>query len=222
MPTSPVMAGGRERANAGTVSTPASELGRPHDVATFGYADPPYLGQSKRHYGKHKDYAGEVDHAALIKRLCANYDGWALSLSEKSLPVILPLCPGGIVIGAWFKPIAPPLGDHFRYSWEPILVSPVRRYGPGYVPHALIESPPMFTFRAKPAAHVIGEKPEAFAHWVFALAGLTRDDEMTDLFPGSGAVGRAWETYRPGPTVGDGYAGRNLSVVQGSLFEDAS
>jgi len=190
-------------------------------VSTFALADPPYVGQAKRHYGKHPDYAGEVDHPALIARLCEEYDGWALCLSEKSLPWILPLCPEGVITGAWFKPIAPPLGDHFRYNWEPVIVSPVRRYGPGYVPHALIESPPMFTFRDKPAGHVIGEKPEAFAHWVFTLAGLTRDDMLDDLFPGSGAIGRAWSTYRPGPTVGDGYAGRHLSAVaQGSLFDE--
>ena len=188
-------------------------------VSTFAFADPPYIGQAKRHYGKHRDYAGEVDHAALITRLCAEYDGWTLCLSEKSLPAILPLCPAGIITGAWFKPIAPPLGDHFRYNWEPVIVSPVRRYGPGYVPHALIESPPMFTFRDKPASHVIGEKPEAFCHWVFALAGLTRDDLLDDLFPGSGAITRAWATYHPGATVGDGYAGRHLSAAQGCLFD---
>ena len=28
----------------------------------FAYADPPYVGQSKRHYRTHADYAGEVDH----------------------------------------------------------------------------------------------------------------------------------------------------------------
>ena len=38
---------------------------------------------------------------------------------------------------------------------------------------------------------------------------------MTDLFPGSGAVGRAWLTYRPGPTVPDGYAPR----PQDALFD---
>ena len=188
-------------------------------MTRFAFADPPYVGQAKKHYGKHRDYAGEVDHPALIAKMAAEYDGWALCLSEKSLPAILPLCPPGVITGAWFKPIAPPLGDHFRYNWEPVIVSPVRRYGPGYVPHALIESPPMFTFRDKPAGHVIGEKPEAFAHWVFALAGLSRDDALDDLFPGSGAITRAWATYRPGATVGDGYARRRLSAAQPSLFD---
>jgi hypothetical protein len=170
----------------------------------FAYADPPYLGCAHRHYRDHPDYGGEVDHAELISHL-EGYDGWALSLSVKSLPAILALCPPAVLVHAWFKPIAPPLGDHRRYNWEPVIIKPVRRYGPGYVPTALIESPPQFTFRAKPAAHVIGEKPEAFARWVFAAAGLTADDQMHDLFPGSGAIGRAWDSYRSGPTISDGY-----------------
>lgn len=172
----------------------------------FAYADPPYMGQAKKHYGKHADYAGEVDHAALIARMETDFSGWALSLSMKSLATIIRLCPTDVSVLAWFKPIAPPLGDHRRYNWEPVILRPMRRYGPGYVPTATIASPPQFTFREKPASHVIGEKPEAFAHWVFAAAGMTKEDELHDLFPGSGAITRAWETYTPGPTVSDGYA----------------
>ena len=173
--------------------------------ASFAYADPPYLNQAKRHYGNHPDFAGEVDHAELIGRLSA-YDGWALSLSAKSLPEILPFCPRDVLVLGWFKPISPPLGDHRRYNWEPVILRPVRPYGPGYVPTALIASPPQFTFREKPASHVIGEKPASFAHWVFASAGITRDDKLDDLYPGSGAITRAWATYGPGQTVSDGYA----------------
>lgn len=176
----------------------------------FAYADPPYIGQAKKHYGKHADYAGEVDHAELIERL-GTYDGWALSLSVKSLPTILAMCPADVLVHAWFKPIAPPLGDHRRYNWEPVIVRPLRRYEPGYVPMAVVASPPQFTFRAKPTSHVIGEKPEAFAHWVFASAGAVLTDELHDLYPGSGAIGRAWESYNPGPTVADGYAASKVA-----------
>jgi len=55
----------------------------------FAYADPPYMGQAKKHYS-HDPNCAEVDHAALIERLNA-YDGWALSLSTPSLKHILPL-----------------------------------------------------------------------------------------------------------------------------------
>lgn len=163
----------------------------------FAFADPPYPGQAKKHYGTHPDYAGEVDHRALVEQL-ATYDGWALSTAMKSFVSVAKLLPDDILTLAWIKPIAPPMGDHRHYSWEPVFLRPVRRPGPGYVKSHLILSPPMFTFRPKPDSHVIGEKPEGFAHWVFENAGLVADDVMVDLFPGSGAVGRAWESWRTG------------------------
>lgn len=173
----------------------------------FAYADPPYIGQAKKHYGRHADFAGEVNHAELIQRMEQDYSGWALSLSMKSLPYVLRLCPEDVLTLAWFKPIAPPLGDHRRYNWEPVILRPLRRPGPGYVPTATIASPPQFTFREKPESHVIGEKPERFAFWVFAAAGLDpAEDELHDLFPGSGAMGKAWARYTPLPgSVPDGY-----------------
>lgn len=187
-------------------------------MARFAYADPPYIGCAHKHYRDHADYGGEVDHRELTGRL-EGYDGWALSLSAKSLPEVLALCPQGVLVHAWFKPIAPPLGDHRRYNWEPVIVKPLRQYGPGYVPTAQIASPPQFTFRGKDTSHVIGEKPAAFAHWVFAAAGLMATDQVDDLFPGSGAISRAWESYRGGPTVSDGYR-RPPDANQGTLFGD--
>lgn len=67
----------------------------------FAYADPPYIGQAKRHYGKHPDYAGEVDHAKLIESLCSDFDGWALSLSMKSLVTVMPMCPNYVIFTAF-------------------------------------------------------------------------------------------------------------------------
>lgn len=160
----------------------------------FAYADPPYLGQARRHYRKHKDYAGEIDYAELLARLEAEYDGWALSGSMKSSPILMRLCPANVLTLAWIKPIAPPMGDRRHYSWEPVILRPLRR-PTKYEKTHLILSPPMFTFRPRPPTHVIGEKPEGFAHWVFRCAGLTENDEFHDLYPGSGAVGRAWKTY---------------------------
>jgi hypothetical protein len=200
----------------GEANTSSGGVGR-GPTSWFVYADPPYIGQAERHYGGHVDYAGEVDHSELIARLCDGWDGWALSLSVKSLQEVLGLCPPDVVTLAWFKPIAPPLGDHRRYNWEPVIMRPVRRYAPGYVPLACIESPPQFTFRERPAEHIIGEKPEAFFHWVFASAGVTKDDGFDDMFPGSGAGARAWATYQSGPTVADGYAATKVDPQQGRL-----
>lgn len=184
-------------------------------AARFAYADSPYLGCCG-HYGHEHGPDGlcwddPATHRKLVERTDAEYDGWALSLSVKSLPTILTFCPDDVLVLAWFKPIAPPLGDHRRYNWEPVIVKPLRRYGEGYVPIAVVASPPMFTFRETPAEHVIGQKPEAFVHWVLANGGVTREDEFTDLFHGSGAVAQAWETYNPGHTVSDGYAASKAS-----------
>lgn len=166
----------------------------------FAYADPPYIGQAKRHYGEHPDYGGEVDHAELIERMTSEFDGWALSASMKSLREILPLCPDDVFVLSWVKPIAPPMGDKRIYSWEPVILSPGARPTVPTRTH-LVASPPQFTFRDTPDTHVIGEKPVAFCEWLFQAAGLTPDDEFVDLFPGSGAVGRAWKSWRDGPTV---------------------
>ncbi|MGK5559207.1 hypothetical protein ACSNOI_47180, partial [Actinomadura kijaniata] len=42
---------------------------------------------------------------------------------------------------------------------------------------------------------VIGAKPAAFCRWVFDLLGATPGDTLDDLFPGSGAVTRAWAAF---------------------------
>lgn len=156
----------------------------------FAYADPPYVGLSKRHYRDHPDYGGEVDHAALVAGL-GTYDGWALSCSAKSLPGLLALCPPGVLVLAWVKPHAVPMGDGRMYNWEPVIMVPVRRPAT-FTATALICSSPGYTFRPRPPSHVIGEKPAEFSRWLFAAAGLRSDDEFVDLFPGSGAVGAAW------------------------------
>lgn len=41
-----------------------------------------------------------------------------------------------------------------------------------------------------------GAKPEAVCHWAFELLGARPEDQLTDLFPGSGAVSTAWRTWQ--------------------------
>ena len=160
----------------------------------FAYADPPYVGQAKKHYGDHPDYGGEVDHEYLIGTVLAEFDGWALSLSMKSLRYLLPLCPEDALVLAWFNTNAPPMGDKRMYSWEPVILHGGRRPST-HTRTSFTGPPPMWTFRPVDERHVIGEKSEAFCHWVFRCAGLGPDDELVDLFPGSGAVGRAWASF---------------------------
>lgn len=170
----------------------------------FAYADPPYPGQSKRLYGHHPDYAGEVDHRALIARLVTEYpDGWALSTGSKWLQELLALCPDGIRVLAWVKTISPPFSCRIQYFWEPVILSGGRPFQKGdslTVRDVLICQPPgTKNFdpqrESRGDSYVTGMKPPAFARWVFACLGARSGDELHDLFPGSGIVGREWEAY---------------------------
>ena len=49
--------------------------------------------------------------------------------------------------------------------------------------------------RTTDPARVIGAKPAVFIRWVFDLLGALPGDELVDIFPGSGGVGRAWQIY---------------------------
>ncbi len=42
---------------------------------------------------------------------------------------------------------------------------------------------------------VIGAKPAAVCRWIFDLLGAGPGDSLDDLFPGSGAVSRAWASF---------------------------
>jgi hypothetical protein len=88
------------------------------------YADPPYIGQAKKHYGKHHHYQGEVDHKDLIERLNTEFpDGWALSLSCQSLQYVLSLCPSDVRVLAWVKKYHGFLaGIRIQYGWEPVIL----------------------------------------------------------------------------------------------------
>lgn len=44
-------------------------------------------------------------------------------------------------------------------------------------------------------------KPEAVCHWAFEMVGARPDDELDDMFPGTGAVWRAWESWRDQPDM---------------------
>lgn len=161
----------------------------------FGYADPPYPGLAHL-YKDHPDYAGEVDHAALIARLQSEFDGWILHTSSVAIPIVAPLLPADARWGAWVKSFAAfKKGVRPAYAWEPIVFKPMRRmaenYSGSFVQRDWIEAP--MTMRRG----FCGAKPEKVCHWAFEVVGADPSDEFCDLFPGSGAVGRAWESWRP-------------------------
>lgn len=163
--------------------------------ASFAYADPPYPGMSARYYSEHPDFGGEVNHAELIARLLSAYpDGWALSTSSKTLRHVLSLIPLEVEvrIHAWTKPMPPGKARRARCAWEPVIF-----YGgrprPDDAP-TILDWIHAATPRALPG-QVVGTKPSQFAYWLFDCLGAQPGDQLADLFPGSGAIGRAWERW---------------------------
>lgn len=176
----------------------------PGSARRFAYADPPYPGNSRRYYGHHPDYAGEVDHADLLSRL-ATYDGWALSTSAAALPAVLALAVAQdlpVRVAAWMRGARPHATARFPVNaWEPVLYVPVasdvardasRAAGAGRRVDSLVHG--VSAMRTLPG-RVVGAKPAAFCRWVFDLIGATPRDAFDDLFPGSGIVGRTWEAF---------------------------
>jgi hypothetical protein len=161
-------------------------------VLRIAYADPPYPGQSKRLYGDHPDYAGEVDLAELVAAL-QTFHGWALSTSNNSLADVLALT-GPQRVLAWCKPIAPPFPGRGVYGWEPVVVKWARPPA-GDLRDTLTASPEQYTFRPKPECYVTGAKPPAFCSWLFRWLGARPGDQFMDFFPGSRAVTDAWRRF---------------------------
>jgi len=163
------------------------------------YADPPYLGKGKRHYGRHHAQAARWDqveaHGKLIHRLADQFpDGWALSLSSTSLQAILPLCPPWVRVGAWVKPFAVwKKGVNPTYGWEPVIFAGGRRRD---LSERVVRDWLSCSIAMKTG--LVGAKPAAFAFWVFDLLGLQPGDVLVDLFPGTGAIGRAFKDYCAG------------------------
>src|SRR5262245_33600819 len=164
----------------------------------IAYADPPYLGCCAQ-YGHEHGENGECwdslqTHCNLITRLEMNYpDGWALSASSVSLQRLLRECPDDVRISPWVKPFAV-FKPHVNpaYVWEPVI------WRGGRMRRSRDEP----TVRDWVSAEITlqkgltGAKPEAFCWWLFELLGLSSGDELIDLFPGTGIVGKVWERYQ--------------------------
>lgn len=152
----------------------------------FVYADPPYIGQAKKHYNSE-----EVEHEHLIRKLMS-FDMWALSCSSPSLKIILPLCPDTARVGAWVKPFCsfkPNVNP--AYAWEPVIFNNPRK-----------RDRKEKTARDFVSANITlkkglsGAKPEAFCYWLFELMGLLPEDKFIDLFPGTGIVTECWRQWQ--------------------------
>lgn len=156
----------------------------------IAYADPPYEGVAHRYPEKR-----EVDHTELIATLCRDYpDGWALSAKSNSLRRLLQLCPEDVRVGAWVKRYAAALANvRPVYAWEPVLFRGGRRIRENLTLDWHLADPSQGRFKP---GYVLGQKPDPFCYWLFRLLGMQAGDEFVDIFPGSGAVTRAWEAFQ--------------------------
>jgi hypothetical protein len=164
----------------------------------FAYADPPYLGKGAKFYGHLHPAAADWDsidrHQALIDQLVGDYpDGWALSCSTPSLRHLLPLCPDDVRIGAWVKPFHVfKKGVRPAYAWEPLLFRGGRNTGPDTPVEGGVATTPRDWVSANITLRrgLTGAKPETFCRWVLDILGYRDGDQIDDLFPGSGVMGR--------------------------------
>ena len=179
-------------------------------------ADPPYLGRAAIWYGDRMgksqlspEYGGTAGiggvrpadhhpdahlwddietHRAMVERLIAEYDGWAIAMAHDNLRDYLPLIPAAVPIriGIWTKPQTMPSGARVINAYEPVIVR---------IPEGRRSSNGQTIF---PRDSVTisrlnngfpGAKPSAWTRWVLDMLGYDAErDEVDDLFHGSGAV----------------------------------
>lgn len=175
-------------------------------------ADPPYLGRAALWYGGkgrskqgtqgraagrgnlapeyHPDahqWDNPSKHVVLMHTLEAEYDGWAMAASSKTLHLIAGGIPSRARIAVWQVTNAMPDGSRIRSTWEPVIVripEGRRAYGTGLVVPDVLTAP-------HPMSGFVGSKPSTWTNWILDMLGHQPTDEVVDLFPGSGSVERA-------------------------------
>lgn len=166
----------------------------------LAYADPPYLGCCGLYGHDHRSGCWDdlATHRQLVEDLCARFpDGWALSATSQSLRDLLPLTPPGARVAAWVKPFcAFKRGVRPCFAWEPVIFyagrnpsaghrhPPPQKGGQQTTPKDYIAE--SITLRKG----LTGAKPEKVCAWILDLLGARPGDSMTDLFPGTGVMGR--------------------------------
>jgi hypothetical protein len=158
------------------------------------YADPPYPGLARKYYG-----CAEVDHHELVRRLLEQYPaGWALSTSAEALDDVLAICRELGVrprVNVWARGSRSSRAYRPRNAWEPLLTHGGR---PTLLEPGEALDDVLVGRGGRQHSHpgaLVGMKPPRFCVWMFELLGLGPRDELVDLFPGSGAVGRAWTLF---------------------------
>lgn len=157
----------------------------------IAYADPPYPGCSKL-YKDHPDYAGEVDHQTLVRRLETEYDGFILHTSSTALADVLALFDKPPRVMSWVKPFAAfKRNVSVAYAWEPVLVKACRK--PVVAGRVVMRDWVSCGITMKKG--LTGAKPHAVARWAFEVVGAEPTDTMDDMYPGTGAITDAWNAW---------------------------
>ena len=168
-------------------------------------ADPPYLGRANRWYGDGRGSSGgrhvadhhpearrwddPAEHVALVARLESEFDGWAIAAAPDSMRVYWPVLPFNTRVMIWHRRNAPPSGSRVGSMYEPVIVR-VPDGRSGRRPE-LLEVADVLDHPA-PRRNFAGAKPDVWTRWVLAALGyLAGEDELTDVFAGSGAVAAA-------------------------------
>lgn len=163
----------------------------------FAYADPPYIGQAKKHYS-HDPLCSEVDHGKLITKLLTEFpDGWALSASSPSVRYLWGFMPERVRMAVWCKSFgAFKRGVRPAYMWEPVFFYGGRNPWNGHK----AEIPPKNGKQVTPKDYIecpitlkkglVGAKPEKVCNWILDLLNFQPGDELVDLYPGTGVMGR--------------------------------
>ncbi len=175
----------------------------------FAYADPPYLGCCGLYDHRHDDgcWDDPDTHRRLIDRLLAEFpDGWALSASVPNLWDLLPMIPRqGTRLCQWSKTFSAfKRGVRPAFAWEPVVVHGGRNPHAGHphppperngkqttpkdfcevwVPNGLLA--PITLQRG-----LTGAKPEEVCQAILGWLNYQEGDELVDLFPGTGVMGR--------------------------------
>lgn len=158
----------------------------------LAYADPPYIGCAHL-YPENE----EVDHSDLLTYLEKHFDGWVLhaAATPQSMAVLAPLVASieGVRWMSWVKGFAAfKKNVSVAYAWEPVLVKAARK--PVVSKRLVMRDWVQESITLKRG--MTGAKPEAVCHWAFEMLGAHPSDTLHDIFPGSGAVTRAWETWQ--------------------------
>jgi len=154
----------------------------------FAYADPPYFGCGKSHYGEHHPDAADFDikqtHLDLIARLTDEYpDGWVLSCNPRDLVWLLPACPEDVRVAAWVKTWHQIRPTTTQFAWEPVI------FRGGRKDHK--RSPMVRDWLSCAVTRqrgLKGAKPDQFNQWVLDLMAFRDGDVLDDLFPGTSGM----------------------------------